>query len=109
MKNEIGKLGDLRLIATNHCMKRFNQREIKPEEVLYVLYGRQKEIRLYYNMGALAYLSERLSFVFKVEKGHIVIITALNKYADVDEKEVMIIWPNNLSKQEGGRYYARNY
>ena len=91
MKNEIGKLGDLRLIATNHCIKRFRERNIKPEEVLYILHSRQKEIRLYYNMGALAYLSERLSFVFKVEKGHIVIITVLNKYADVNEKKVMVI------------------
>ncbi len=79
-----------RIYATDHFLRRIENRNISQEDIFFILLNRYQEIRLFCNSGKVMYVSERLSFLFEVNSVRILLITAMDFRAE-PSPEVMVI------------------
>ena len=68
-----------RLIATDHFIERVVERGIDLDDIYHIINTEYERIRLYCNCGKVAYISDRLTFVFEIRGNKIILITAIDE------------------------------
>ena len=80
-----------RLIATKHFKQRAIERDIDLDDIYHVINKEYSRIRLYCYCGKVAYISNRITFIFEVRPTEIVLITAIkDKKKNPDVRMVVI-------------------
>ena len=85
------KVHQHRLIPTTHFIQRIIERGIDLDDIYHIINTEYSRIRLYCNCGKVAYISDRLTFVFEVRVNDIILITAIDEKKNNPKVEMVVM------------------